>query len=110
MAIPLSHLHLLELAPMTHSVRGTAARGKQHLQDVNRWRAWAEARKDEAITVAQSQIDACRQCRECQCEVKLTERVCPNCGVRDPVRIPLTIPTVLGIAVVVALCALMSVL
>ena len=90
--------------------RSPAARGKRHLSEVNRWRAWAEARKDEAVSVAQNHLDACRRCRECDCEVKLTERTCPNCGVRDPVRVPLTIPTVLGVAVVVALCALVSVL
>ena len=90
--------------------RSPAARGKRHLSDVNRWRAWAEARKDEAISVAQDQFAACRRCRECRCDVHLTEKVCPNCGVSDPVRVPLAIPTVLGIAIVVALCALISVL
>ena len=95
---------------MTSSARGKAARGKSHLQDVNRWRSWAEARKDEAIQVAHNQFEKCRQCRECQAEVTLTEAVCPHCGVRDPVRVPLAIPTVLGVAIVVALCALISVL
>ena len=90
--------------------RSPTARGKAHLSDVNRWRDWADARKDEAITVAQNQFKACRRCTECKGEVTLTERVCPHCGVRDPVRVPLAIPTVLGVAVVVALCALISVL
>ena len=90
--------------------RSPAAQGKRHLADVNHWRAWADARKDEAISVAQGQIAACRRCNECQGEVTMTEKVCPHCGVRDPVRIPLAIPTVLGVAVVVALCALISVL
>ena len=90
--------------------RSPSARGNRHLGDVNRWRAWAEARKDEAVSIAQDQIDACHHCRDCKCEVRITENVCPHCGVRDPVRVPLAVPTVLGIAVVVALCALVSVL
>ena len=90
--------------------RSPSVRGKRHLSDVNRWRDWAEARKDEAISVAQGQIEACRRCCECGAEVTLSERFCPHCGVRDPVRVPLAIPTVLGIVVVVALCALISVL
>ena len=83
--------------------RSPAARGNRHLSDVNRWRAWADARKDEAISVAQGQIEACRRCCECGGEVTLTERVCPHCGVRDPVRVPLGLSAVLGVSVVVAL-------
>ena len=91
---------------MSKSSPGTPARIRPHLRDVNRWRSWADARKDEAIQLAQDQLDACRSCRECRHEVAITERICPNCGVSDPVRVPMALSTMLAVAVVAALCAL----
>ena len=95
---------------MGRSSLGTSARSQPHLQDVNRWRSWADARKDEAIHLAQEQFEACRRCRECRHDVALTERICPHCGVSDPVRVPMALPTVLAIGIVVALCGLLAVL
>ena len=91
---------------MGKSSGGSAARSQAHLQDVNRWRAWADARKDEAINIANAQLEACRRCRECKHEVALTEKICPHCGVSDPVRVPMTLPTILGIAAVIVLCGM----
>jgi len=89
---------------------GRRAPNQPHLQEVNRWRCWAEARKDEAIGLAQDHLRACRRCRECRGEVNFTETICPHCGASDPVRVPMSVPTVLGVAMVVVLCGLVWVL
>ncbi len=85
-------------------------RCRPHEQEINRWRAWAETRRDEAIDIAQQHLRACQRCRECGDQVKLTETICPNCGANDPVRVPMGVPAVLGVAVVLALCTLITVL
>lgn len=91
---------------MSKPIARRAPRAQPHLQDVNRWRAWADARKDEAVHIAQEHLAACRRCRECGCEVTFMEKICPQCGACDPVRVPMSLPALLGVAIVVALCAL----
>ena len=67
----------------------------------DRWTAIRE----QAERFARLQWEKCHRCRECRGEVKFMDELCPHCGAKSPVVVPMGVPAAVGMFVVLVLGA-----
>lgn len=82
--------------------RQKTARPKANSQPA--WQRWYLAAEDAGVAWAQGQWERFHRCRECGGEVAFTDDVCPHCGVRPPVLVPVSLPATLGMLAIIVIC------